>query len=66
MPVDSCILEYVQKKDKSHFADLLYLASKAWIVCRLLSKVKNELKIHIIYIGDFGIDISITQVCILM
>ena len=40
--------------------------SETWIVCRLLSKVKNELKIYIIYICDFGIDISITHVCILM
>ena len=65
MPVNNCILEYV-KKDKSHFADFFYLASEAWIVCRILSKVKNELKIYIIYICDFGIDISITHVCILM
>ena len=57
MPVNNCILEYV-KKDKSHFADFFYLASEAWIVCRILSKVKNELKIDIIYICDFGIDIS--------
>ena len=61
MPVNNCILEYV-KKDKSHFADFFYLASEAWIVCRILSKVKNELKIYIIYIYD----ISITHVCILM
>ena len=65
MPVNNCILEYV-KKDKSHFADFFYLASEAWIVCRILSKVKNELKIYIIYICEFGIDISITHVCILM
>ena len=58
MPVNNCILEYV-KKDKSHFADFFYLASEAWIVCRLLSKVKNELKIYLIYICDF--DISITH-----
>ena len=43
-----------------------YLASDAWIVCRILSKVKNELKIYIIYICDFGIDISITHVYILI
>ena len=60
-PVNNCILEYV-KKDKGCFADFFYLASEAWIVCRILSKVKNELKIHIIYIGDFGIDISVSQV----
>ena len=45
MPVNNCILEYV-KKDKSHFANFFYLASEAWIVCRILSKVKNELKIY--------------------
>ena len=61
MPVNNCILECV-KKDKSHFADFFYLASEAWIVCRILSKVKNELKIYIIY----KCDISITHVCILM
>ena len=55
-----------KKKNKSHFADFFYLASKAWIVCSLLSKVKNELNIFIIYICDFGIDISITHVCILI
>ena len=57
--------EYV-KKDKSHFSDFFYLALEAWIVCRILSKVKNELEIYIIYICDFGIDFSITHVCILM
>ena len=65
MPVNNCNLKYV-KKDKSHFADFFYLASEAWIVCRILSKVKNDLKIYIIYISDFGIDISIAHVCILM
>ena len=60
MPANNYILEYV-KKDKSHFADLFYLASEAWIVCRILSKVKNKLKIYIIYICDFGIGISITM-----
>ena len=38
------------KKDKSHLTDFFYLASEAWIVCRLLSKVKNELKKYIIYV----------------
>ena len=65
MPVNNCILEYV-KKGKRHFADFLYLASETWIVCRLLSKVKNELKIYIIDMCDFRIDISISHVCILM
>ena len=60
MPVNNCILEYVQK-DKSHFADFFIWHSEAWIVCRILSKVKNKLKIYIIYICD----ISITHVCIL-
>ena len=46
MPVNNCILEYV-KKDKNHYADFFYLASEAWIVCRMLSKVKNELEIYI-------------------
>ena len=65
MPVNNCILEYV-KKDKSHFADFFYLASEAGMVCTILSKVKNELKIDIVYICDLGINISITHVCILM
>ena len=43
MPVNNCILEYV-KKDKGCFADFVYLASEAWIACRILSKVENELK----------------------
>ena len=43
MPVNNCILEYI-KKDKSHFA-VFYLASETLLVCRILSKVKNELKI---------------------
>ena len=60
-----CILKYVKRKTKAT-CRFFYLASEAWIVCRLLSKVKNELKIYIIYICDFGIDISITHVCILM
>ena len=64
MPVNNCTLEYV-KKDKSHFADFFYLASEAWIVCRLLSKVKNELK-KIYDLCDFGIGISITHVYLLM
>ena len=63
--INNCILEYI-KKDKSHFADFFCLASEAWIVCTILSKVKNELKIHIIYICDFEINISITHVYILM
>ena len=65
MPVNNCTLQYV-KKDKNHFADFFYLASRAWIICRILSKVKNELKIYVIYICDFGIDISITHVYISM
>ena len=65
MPVNNCILEYV-KKNKSHFADFFSLASEAWIVCGILSKVKTELNIYTIYICDFGIDISITHVCIQM
>ena len=55
-----------KKKGKSHFADLFYLASEAWIVCRKLSKVKNELKNYIIYICEYGNDISIAHICILM
>ena len=35
-------------------------------IFRLLSKVKNELKIYIMYICDFGIDMSINHVCILI
>ena len=56
-----CIFHYVKRKTKKQFADLFYLASEAWTVCRLLSEVENELKLC-----DFGIDISITYVCILM
>ena len=59
------ILEYVKRRTKAALQIFLNLASEAWIVCRLLSKVKNELKIYIIYICDFGIEISITHVCIL-
>ena len=58
MPVNNCILE---KHVKSHFPDFFYLASEVWILCRILSKVKNELKMNIIYISDFEIDISITH-----
>ena len=29
MPANNCVLEYVKKKDKNHFADFLYLASEA-------------------------------------
>ena len=65
LPVNNCILEYV-KKGKSHLADFFCLTSEAGIICRILSKVKNKLKIDIIYICDFGIDISITHVYILM
>ena len=65
MPGNNYILKYVKQR-QSHFEDFFYLASEALIVCRRLSKVKNELKICIIYICDFGIDISITHVCILM
>ena len=64
-PVNNCILEYINKRQKP-LCRFLYRASEAWIVCRILSKVKNGLKIYIIYISDFGIDISITHVCILM
>ena len=43
-----------------------YLASEAWIVCKLLSKVKNKFKKYIIYLCDFGIDIFITDVYLLI
>ena len=66
MPVNNCILvEYVKKRQKS-LCRLFDLVPESLIVCRILSKVKNELKIYAIYICDFGIDISITHVCILM
>ena len=45
IPVNNYILEYVKKRQKS-LCRFFYLASKAWIVCRILSKVKNELKIY--------------------
>ena len=38
-----CILKYVKRKTKAT-CGFFYLASEAWIVCRLLSKVKTELK----------------------
>ena len=38
-----CILKYVKRKTKAT-CRFFYLASEAWIVCRLLSKVKTELK----------------------
>ena len=64
MPVNNCILEYVKKRQKP-LCRFFYLASEAWIVCRLLSKVKNELK-KIYDLCDFGIGISITHVYLLM
>ena len=66
MPVDNYILEYVKKRQKPLGRFFFYLASEAWIVCRILSKRKNGLKMCIIYICDFGIDVSISHVCILM
>ena len=60
-----CILKYVKRKTKAT-CRFFYLASEAWIVCRLLSKVKNELKKYIIYLYDFGIGMSITHVYLLM
>ena len=66
MPVNNCILEYVKKRQKPLYRFFFYLASEAWILCRILSKVKNELKMYIIYICDFGINISITHVYTLM
>ena len=65
MPVNDCTLEYI-KKTKTPLQIFFYLASEAWIVCRILSKVKNELKIYIIYICDFRNYITLTHVCILM
>ena len=56
-----CIVHYEQKKGKSQFADLFYLAPESWTVCKLVSEVKSGLKFC-----DFGIDISITYVWILM
>ena len=53
-----------KKKGKSQFA-VFYLAPEA-LTCRLLLKLKNELKIYIMYICVFGIAISITHVGILM
>ena len=55
-----------KKKDKSQFADFFYLTPEAWTACRLLLKIKNELKIHIMYIWVLGLDIFVTHVCILM
>ena len=54
MLVNNYILEYV-KKDKDNFADFFYLAQEAWIVCRILSKVKNELKTYIITYVTLGL-----------
>ena len=66
MPINNSILEYVKKKTKSTLQIFFYLVSEGGIVCRILSKVKNELKIDIIYICVFGIGIPITHVCIVM
>ena len=66
MPVKNCILEYVKRKTKATLQIFFYLTSEASIVCRLLWKVKNELKIYIISICEFGINISIPHVCIMM
>ena len=60
-----CILEYVERKTKATLQVFLS-GSEAWIACRLLSKVKNELKKNIIYSCVFGIDISTTHVYLLM
>ena len=65
MPVNNCILGYVKRKRKKPLCRFFYVTSEAWMVCRILSKVKNKLKIDIICICDFGIDISIAQICIL-
>ena len=64
MSVNNCILGYVKKKTKATL-QIFYVTFEALMVCKILSKVKNELKIDITYICDFGIDISIPQVCIL-
>ena len=65
LSVNNCILEYVKKRQKP-LCRFSHLTLEAWIACRILLKVKNKLKIYTIYICDFGIDISITHVCILM
>ena len=39
-------LEYFERKIKAN-SQIFHLASDAWTVCRLLSKVKNELNIYI-------------------
>ena len=59
----SDVIEWVCKKPLCIF---FYLTFEAGIVCGILSKVKSELKIDITYMCDFGIDISITHVYILM
>ena len=41
-----CILKYAKNKDKSQFSNFFHLASEAWTLCKLLSKVKNELKTY--------------------
>ena len=53
-----------KKKDKRQFA-VFYLAPETW-TCRSLLKLKNELKIYIMYVYVFRIVISITHVGILM
>ena len=56
------ILEYVKRKAKANLQ--IFLSGK--LLCRLLSKVKNDSKKYIIYLCDFGIGISITHVYLLM
>ena len=55
-----CILKYVKRKTKAT-CRFFYLASEAWIVCRLLSKGKTELKKIYNFLCDFGIDISLVK-----
>ena len=45
----------MSKERQKPLCRFFYLASEAWIVCRLLSKVKNELKKYIIYV-TLGLD----------
>ena len=54
MPVNNCILKYVKKRQKP-LCRFFYLASEAWIVCRILWKVKNELKMYIITYVTLGL-----------
>ena len=56
----------MQKKAKATLQIFIIWYQKLEQYVECYQKEKNELKINIIYMCDFGIDISITHACILM